>query len=66
MKIKEIIEMPTVVDNVHESVFRAYHTLYYVKTMVERGDSKETIIDFIDFIRSCKCVEEFIPSQSDR
>jgi len=43
-KIEEIAKMPTVVDNVHESVYRSYATMNLMCEMLERGDSKETIL----------------------
>jgi len=43
MEIKEIAEMPTTFNNVHESIYRSYHILNLVLEMIERGDSKETI-----------------------
>lgn len=52
MKIQEVINKPTVIDNIHESCFRSYDTLRVVIEMVERGDSKETIIDFYILINS--------------
>ncbi len=44
-KLKVILEMPTTVDNIHQSIFRANSILMYILEMVERGDSKETIWD---------------------
>ena len=52
MKLVEIKEMPTVVDNSHESLFKSYHVLDKVKKMLERGDSKETILEVIEFLYS--------------
>lgn len=52
MKIKEIIERPSTHGNVHESIFRCYATLQYVLEMVYRGDSKETILEMAEFLRS--------------
>jgi len=39
----EISQIPDLYNNVHESIYRSYHTLIKVLEMVERGDSKETI-----------------------
>ena len=36
---------PTVVDDMHQSVFRSHAVLNYIMKMVKRGDSKETIED---------------------
>lgn len=43
-KIEEIAKMPTVVDNVHESIYRSYATMNLMCEMLERGDSIETIL----------------------
>jgi hypothetical protein len=50
--MKEIINLPTVVNNTHESVYRSYHILRKVLEMIERGDSKETIFEFVEFANS--------------
>ncbi len=50
MELIEILGMPTVIDNTHESCFRSYHVLIHVMTMMERGDSKETILDTIKLL----------------
>jgi hypothetical protein len=50
MKMNEILQMPTVVDNVHESIFRSYHILGYVVKLINRQDSKETILEIVDFL----------------
>lgn len=49
-KITEIKNMPTVQDNVHESVYKAHSTLMLIMDMVHRGDSKETIWNVYDEI----------------
>jgi len=51
MKIKEILSRPTTIDNIHESCFRSYGILRVVTHMIERGDSKETILELIEFLR---------------
>ena len=50
--LKEITEMPTVIDNTHESVYRCYHVLNHVKIMLERGDSVETIMEIINILEN--------------
>jgi hypothetical protein len=45
MELKEILNMPSIVNNIHESTYRSYHILNKVLEMVKRGDSKETIQD---------------------
>lgn len=42
--LQEIKKMPTVIGNVHESVYKSYQILELVKEMLNRGDSQETII----------------------
>ena len=51
MRLIEILEQPTVLDNKHESLYRCYHVLNYISTMVVRGDSKETILEVIGLLR---------------
>lgn len=46
----EIARTPTVIDNMHESLFKSYQTLKYVKKMLQRGDSKETILDLLTLL----------------
>lgn len=54
MKLQEIKQMPTVLDEVkiHESVLRSYHIARKIMEMVERGDSKETIKEVFEFLVS--------------
>lgn len=52
MKPEQIIGFPTTHNNVHESVYRSYHILEYVLLMVERGDSRETIYEMAELLRS--------------
>lgn len=35
---------------VHESIFRSYHILDKVIQMIDRGDSKQTIFEMIDYL----------------
>lgn len=60
MTLKQIFEMPQVMDSaqkVHESVFRSYHILDKVMEMVIRGDSKETIIEVVNFLNQIEKYE---------
>ena len=50
-KIKEIKEMPTTLEGVSETVMRSYGILYQVLLMTSRGDSKETIIELVEFLQ---------------
>lgn len=51
MNLKEITELPTVLNNTHESCYRAYHILNQVLEMIDRGDSKESINEVVDYLR---------------
>lgn len=42
-RIKYIEDIPTKIDNTHESVYRAYNILEVVKEMIKRWDSIKTI-----------------------
>jgi len=48
--LKDIKEMPITIDNNHESLYKSYQTLWIVREMLKRGDSKKTIINIINFI----------------
>lgn len=48
--LKQIQKMPTVLNNIHESCFRSTHILTQVLNMIDRGDSKETIHEVVDFL----------------
>ena len=50
MTIDEIRKMPTVMNNHHESLLRAYQTLEKVKDMLKRKDSSETILEVIEHV----------------
>ena len=47
MTIEELKNYPTVIDNNHESLYRSYQLMEKVITMLERGDSTETIFEII-------------------
>lgn len=51
-EIDRIRSMPVVVNTVHESVYKYYHILEYIKKMLERGDSNETILDILSLLES--------------
>lgn len=46
--IREISKFPTVYQNAHESILRAWQILERVKEMLQRGDSNQTIIEVIE------------------
>ena len=47
----ESLNLPVKSDytKIHESCFRSYSVLKHIKWMLERWDSKETILDILDF-----------------
>ena len=49
--LKQIQMKPTCLENIHESCFRSYSILEQVLIMVERGDSKETIFEVVEFLK---------------
>lgn len=51
MKIEDIQSMPTNMQNIHESCFRSYQILEKVIEMLNRGDSKETILELIQLMK---------------
>ena len=50
MRIADIKDNHTVYKDVHESIYRSYQILEYVKEMLARGDSSKTILDIIQHI----------------
>lgn len=50
-RMQFILELPTNLDKVHESAFKAYHLLDYVLELIERGVDKETIKEIVKHIR---------------
>lgn len=48
MKIAEILKLPVVIDNIHESVYRVYHILEKVKEYLSMGYDKDIILNLID------------------
>lgn len=48
------MQMPTVIDGTHESCYQAYQILMYVRRMLERGDSHQTILDMIGVFQQTK------------
>jgi len=47
MKIHEIMEMPTEIDGVHESVYRAYNILDYVKMLLSHETQGHVVYELI-------------------
>ncbi len=63
MTIDEIKNMPTCYKSLsgresHESLLRSYHILNKIIEMVDREDSKETIIEVFKFLRDFKIKEK--------
>lgn len=54
MNLESIKNLPTTYEGenrVHESIFRSYHILEYVMTLVERGVDKVTIKELVDYLK---------------
>ncbi len=47
-KLKKLRQHPTVIDNKHESLYRAYQLLQYVRVLLELGTPHEVILMIID------------------
>ena len=53
MKLEEIKKMPTVIDNVHESCYRSYHILRYMKdilTVYSEMSGNKFLLEIISFL----------------
>lgn len=48
----KIQSIPTTIDNVHESAFRSYHILNQVLKMVDRNDSRDSIFEVVELLKS--------------
>ena len=60
--LKQIQAMPTTLENIHESCFRSDGILKQVLTMVERGDTKQTIFEVVEFLQEYPINTEFTKS----
>jgi hypothetical protein len=49
--MNKIKEMPTSLDGISPSEMRSYNILEKVMIMIDRGDSKETIIELLEFFQ---------------
>lgn len=58
MNLKEITEQPTVLNNTHESCYRISSILQQVLEMIDRGDSKETIHEVVDYLKGSFEIDE--------
>lgn len=52
MNIRTVAEMPTVRQNVHESLFRSYHLVQLVKEMLQDGVPPKTVLMLIESLES--------------
>ena len=50
MNVLDIAQMPTVINNNHESLYRCYHTLDKVKGLLEIGTPPDVILEIIETI----------------
>lgn len=55
--IDELRKFPTVIKRTHESCYRSYQTLQWVKKLIERGDSTESITEMISSVEEAGKVE---------
>jgi len=58
MKFSEICKMPSVRNNVHESVYRSYQILERVKEYLAKGYSAEMILEMIETMETVYEPEE--------
>jgi len=58
MNLKEITEQPTVLNNTHESCYRVSSILQQVLEMIDRGDSKESIHEVVDYLNGSFEIDE--------
>jgi len=58
MKIREIVETPTVIDGIHESCFRSYQILHYVEYLLSKNTPTIVILDIIDELKSWSSKED--------
>ena len=65
-ELKRIQAKPTTLEKVHESVYRSYDILEHVLKMVERGDSKETIFEVVEFLKCYPVDTEFTKSAESK
>ncbi len=49
-KVKDLRRNPTVIENKHESLFRAYQLLQYVRVLLELGTPQEVILMIMDAV----------------
>mgnify|MGYP003992917859 FL=1 len=65
--LKQIQAMPTTLEKIHESCFRSYDILKQVMIMVERGDTKQTIFEVVEFLQEYPIDTEFVkrPKESN-
>ncbi|MCK5608205.1 hypothetical protein KAR91_40360 [Candidatus Pacearchaeota archaeon] len=54
MDMAKIRTMPVVVENVHESVYRAYHILVLVKALLELNTDPSVIAMIINSCEDCQ------------
>lgn len=45
-------QFPTIIDDIHESEFRSFHVLRLILEMIEREDSKDTIMEVMALLSS--------------
>jgi hypothetical protein len=56
-KLLDIMQMPTVIDKIHESPFRSWHILNYVETLLERDTPPDVVLEIVRSLRTAPKVE---------
>jgi len=51
IEIDYIRSCPVCAKNIHESIFQSYQILEKVTTKLKRGDSKETVLEMIAYLK---------------
>jgi len=64
INLNKINSFPTLLNNTHESVYKSYQILEAVKTMLKRGDSKETILETILFLEEKKEIGSYTVTEN--
>lgn len=59
--LAELLKMPTVVNNLHESLFRSYHTLDLVCYLLAQEVPHKVILELIENIKNLPNVEDIWP-----
>jgi len=61
MLFNNIKDKPVTIGNVHESCYRSFSILESVKEMIKRGDSIETIKEYIEYMEKEQELPPLLP-----